>query len=91
MLKVAMKLGDCSLRLKDWKFLTPLLDHDQPSTALPVAGLFVTICVPAAAFANRGSVLILCQLSFILHALVRAFKDAEEFEKATDCISTEHP
>eukprot|EP00435_Cladocopium_sp_Y103_P047082 s246_g13.t1 len=49
------------------------------------SGLFVTICVPAAAFANRRSVLLFCQLSFLLHAVVRAFRDFEEFQRATQC------
>lgn len=49
------------------------------------SGLFVTVCVPAAAFANRRNVLLFCQLSFLLHALVRAFRDFEEFQRATEC------
>ena len=52
---------------------------------ISAVGLFMVVCIPAAACTTRSSVLLFCQVLFFFSSIVRVVIDDEEFELASQC------
>lgn len=58
---------------------------------ISAVGLFMVVCIPAAACTTRSSVLLFCQVLFFFSSIVRVVIDDEEFELASQCSQLNNP